>query len=82
MIVFFHSKFKRKLNNPLIAITINDQFSPISQLRFTYSKSTIVTLKIGYEICSKLIIKTLERLQWRRSFVFIVKACVRCFLKT
>ena len=46
----------------------------ISQLTFTCSKSTIETLEKGVEICSQLIIKTLERRQWRRSVgVFIVK---------
>ena len=42
----------------------------LSQLEFTSSKLTIEELRC--EICSKLIIKTPERRQWRRSDVFIV----------
>ena len=45
----------------------------ITQLRFTYSMSTIETLERS-EICSKLTIKTPERRQWRRSGVFIVNS--------
>ena len=42
----------------------------LSQLEFTSSKLAIEELRC--EICSKLIIKTPERRQWRRSDVFIV----------
>ena len=42
----------------------------LSQLEFTSSKLTIKELRC--EICSKLIIRTPERRQWRRSDVFIV----------
>ena len=42
----------------------------LSQLEFISSKLT--TEELRCEICSKLIIKTPERRQWRRSDVFIV----------
>ena len=42
----------------------------LSQLEFISSKFTAEELRC--EICSKLIIKTPERRQWRRSDVFIV----------
>ena len=44
----------------------------LAQLTFTCSNSTIETLEKS-EICSKLTIKTPERLQWCVSGVFIVK---------
>ena len=37
-----------------------------------FSKSTIETLERGVKICSKLTIKTPDRLHWRRPDIYIV----------
>ena len=46
--------------------------NPTNQLTFTCSKSTIETLK-KCEICSKLTIKTPERRQWNKKYLWCFK---------
>ena len=45
--------------------------TPDSQVTFTYSKSTIETLRKRYKMCSKLTRKTPEQPQSRGSSVYI-----------
>ena len=65
--------FKRNLLNEVknAPSTVIPERTLVSQLTFTYSKSTIELLQ-KCELCSKLTIKTPERRPWRLSCVFIV----------